>query len=241
MKRDPMMITQFVHFFVLPFMAKQYPQIPSDKLIVTCDAWRSVNNRPFQRWIDPKVDLAQISYNNPFLSHSQYLLPRISEVNELSWLQHQQNLTMKWKSRGYDVTFFCDFPLGTWEVYVAKFAREMLVVPLLGQIEMEVYGDREGQGESSLASQLVIGKVCHRNRKSTKIITCGGAVCCFILSLFCFNMYGVYSVSLTTHAQETVVPFEMNHALTNIGNDTACWMYAVKGSHGSLPKAFMMD
>lgn len=165
MKRDPMMITQFVHFFILPFMAKQYPQIPAEKLIVTCDAWRSLNNRPFQRWIDPNTDLAQISYNNPFVGHSHFVLPLIAEVNELSWLHYQKNLTAQWQSRGYDVTFFCDMPGGTWEIYVPKFAQDMRVVSLRGQIEMEVYGDKEGETAATV-EELEVGKASDESEKS---------------------------------------------------------------------------
>lgn len=80
MKHDPVMVIQFAQHMIYPIARRKYDSLngynetlaleagnggvsgngkPS-RVVMNVDIWRSLNNRPFQRWIDPETDILKL-------------------------------------------------------------------------------------------------------------------------------------------------------------------------------------
>ena len=84
----PDMLVQFAHY-----LKEDFQKIGIKDPIVNIDCVASLNGRPFQRYIDPIVNLAEIEY--PLFSHAQWVVPledtrtwRDGFKNLQSYIQH---------------------------------------------------------------------------------------------------------------------------------------------------------
>jgi len=136
LKQDPLMIQDFSHSFAVPF-SRSLGLSPNISVFV--EAWRSLNGRPFQRWIDPNADLLLHSVY-PWQTSIPWLLPRLKDVNSMEFLSSLPVIQREWERKGYELLFFSDSPGGTWEGFFQPFAHDLFLVSIKGEILLELDG-----------------------------------------------------------------------------------------------------
>eukprot|EP00752_Nemacystus_decipiens_P004634 g4228.t1 len=74
------------------------------------DAWKSINGRPFARWIDPSVDVRDARFGGDGPSNAEWLElpPRHSELDRAAGVM--EAVRAKWTMKGQGVTFFAARP-----------------------------------------------------------------------------------------------------------------------------------
>lgn len=136
MSHDPILIRDFGLKFVVPFSkANQKMKEPQ----VYVDSWRSLNGRPFQRWIRNDIEL-QSTEMFPF-SFDSWIYPRLEQVNSLDWLNYQQQKKMAFQQEGFHSVFFADSPSLVWTVtFHSNFQADLYLVALKGEMELTIEG-----------------------------------------------------------------------------------------------------
>ncbi|CAM9469147.1 unnamed protein product [Laminaria digitata] len=79
---------------------------PRTAPVSTVDAWKSINGRPFARWIDPTVDVYDERFGDEGPSNAEWLqLPPLeAELDRAAGVM--ETVRAKWALRGHGVTFF---------------------------------------------------------------------------------------------------------------------------------------
>jgi len=132
MRRDPVLIKQFSDLFILPNLN------PIEDFVVTTDCWRSLNGRPYQRWIYPNIDFIEIEYNH-MEGHVSWIMPTIPEVNTLEWLEYLDEVRNEWIEVGSETIFFADFPEMQFQAKFEYFTKSIGIVLLKGEVELDIY------------------------------------------------------------------------------------------------------
>ncbi|XP_066300567.1 vitamin K-dependent gamma-carboxylase-like [Branchiostoma lanceolatum] len=105
MLTDPELILQYAQH-----LGREHLQTTGSPASVRLDMWRSLNNRPFQRWIDPSVDLTTVDY---WAFHYSWLEPRLPDSDiDFSELDR---IRAEAKDHGKMATFFMDKPGGVFK------------------------------------------------------------------------------------------------------------------------------
>ncbi|CAM9483537.1 unnamed protein product [Ectocarpus fasciculatus] len=74
------------------------------------DAWKSINGRPFTRWIDPSVDVWDARFEGEGPPNAEWLqLPPLqAELDRAAWVM--EAVRTKWAMKDQRVTFFAGYP-----------------------------------------------------------------------------------------------------------------------------------
>jgi hypothetical protein len=104
---------------------------------VTVDAWRSLNGRPFQRWINPSKNLLDFNYDAT-KGHSSWLLQPIPEANSREWLTEMRSVSDANIRKSLETVFFADRPGGEFQANLAELALKATITCIKGNIEVEV-------------------------------------------------------------------------------------------------------
>ena len=79
---------------------------------VRADTWHSVNGQPFQRWIDPEIDLCAVGrgvVGVDELPRGTIVAPRLTGVQTGEWEARIAERVATWTARGYRCEVFADY------------------------------------------------------------------------------------------------------------------------------------
>ncbi|XP_013414205.1 vitamin K-dependent gamma-carboxylase [Lingula anatina] len=98
---------------------------------VHIDMWRSLNGRPFQRWIDPETDLTKV---DPDAFHATWLLPKHSD-HELDFPELREYVETVAK-KGFNTAFFIANPGEFFEAYLNREDCSVYIATVSGKIDV---------------------------------------------------------------------------------------------------------
>ncbi|KAI8505229.1 hypothetical protein Bbelb_173380 [Branchiostoma belcheri] len=102
---DPEMILQYAQY-----LGREHMQTTGSPASVRLDMWRSLNNRPFQRWVDPSVDLTTTDY---WAFHYAWLEPQLPD-SALDFSE-MDRIRAEARDHGKMASFFMDKPGGVFK------------------------------------------------------------------------------------------------------------------------------
>jgi hypothetical protein len=116
---------------VLPVAIQEKNIFPEN---VTVDCWRSLNGRPYQRWINNSVNL--LEYNEK--SYLPLILPQIRDFETEAFFQEMRTVRDKWLQRKYESVFFAERPGSLFQAKFHEFTFTLMLINVKGEIEVEV-------------------------------------------------------------------------------------------------------
>jgi len=133
LRRDPDLLKQFIEKFIKPYYRITDQEITS----IIIDSWKSLNGRPYQRFINPSIDFLNENYS-VLDGHSKWILPQIPEVNTLPWLQYLEAVRDQWADQRSEVMFFADLPGYEFQAKFRQVTVFLALVLLKGEIILDI-------------------------------------------------------------------------------------------------------
>ena len=127
---------------------RRHCHVAHDGCKVVGDLWSAINGRPLQRFVDPDVDLATATI--PWLARPLWVRPLLAEFGNSTWRSRINWLRTRLRATNHTIACLADVPGGSfYESFpvVDPFPARALVVPLQGQVAVDVIGEQESTAE----------------------------------------------------------------------------------------------
>eukprot|EP01130_Rhizamoeba_saxonica_P012287 TRINITY_DN5161_c0_g2_i1.p1 TRINITY_DN5161_c0_g2~~TRINITY_DN5161_c0_g2_i1.p1 ORF type:complete len:581 (-),score=74.84 TRINITY_DN5161_c0_g2_i1:25-1647(-) len=128
-KFDPNLSIQFIDKYIVPLMEKGFQKKMNS---ITIDSWKSVNGRPYQRYINSSLNFYQED-----IEHTDLILPTIPEVNTIEWLKYLNEFKEDLANDQREVLFFADTPGNTFQAMLKQNTVFFGIVLLKGEVEVD--------------------------------------------------------------------------------------------------------
>ena len=137
---DPPLMQQFAREHVLPIVILQH-NVSLENTRVYVNSWRSLNGKPFQRWIKPDLDLLyeakEYCLFSIICSHSNWIVPKINQIENKynTW----RDIRKHWNRNSFDIVLFSDIKNENFTATFKNFAEEFEIVIFEGEIKLYSY------------------------------------------------------------------------------------------------------